>query len=462
MEACSKKKEIKRNNTAEQPNYSLNNITLSENINFPFSKNQLINNNLKFSTFEKDWFLLTYGWIDRLIFNKIDKKTITREHSINTPHYKREKFYLLSHEAIKELKNYGFKIEVMDKSQIQKTRENREGIVVKIGKKYYYTKKFLAIPDYVHLRNQNWLDKKVDDKNSYRMLTPEGFEFIKTHYKNFKLLTKEEIINRRDKSNLIIIDDDDDDNEFNHMILLSGSINGERIKFTDLASQDYGYLYFKNWIQIIHDDCEDSIDSINEDFIYLVDDMKPPPLIYLNSEGLDFVKKYYKNIQIIFEKTKSPEEIEKENFESDKSIVSSLIELNGYSKAEIINHLKNSLKRSDMHVNKIFSILELEKKVELKDQLFAFCESAINFNEGYIGKGKFLQYPLELDKNNIYYCFTQNNLRDFNKYSRKNYQLKELIDIVLDTLENNDDMQYVNKRFNGMRIRHIQIKRDLF
>lgn len=107
--------------------------------------------------------------------------------------------------------------------------------------------------------------------------------------------------------------------------------------------------------------------------------------------------------------------------------------------------------------------------MELRDKLFHFCKLATNFDEGgkndygsYV-KGdnpKFLQFPLKL--NSMYYCFTQDNLRDFNEYSKKNYHLKELNNLIADALENKEDMQYVNKRFNGMMTRFIQIKRDLF
>ena len=109
--------------------------------------------------------------------------------------------------------------------------------------------------------------------------------------------------------------------------------------------------------------------------------------------------------------------------------------------------------------------------IELKDQFFAFCTTAINFDEGYqdengnYRKGnnpKHLQYSLGLNKQDTHYCFTQNNLRDFNEFSKKNYHLKELNNLMLDCLKNNGDMQYVNKRFNNHRTRYIQINRDLF
>jgi len=115
----------------------------------------------------------------------------------------------------------------------------------------------------------------------------------------------------------------------------------------------------------------------------------------------------------------------------------------------------------------------------LRDKFLLFCKSAINFEadsyEAYydkIGNEKFkkirrsnpknIQYPLELDKNETFYCFTMNNLRDFNEYSRSNYQLKELNNLLMDTLENKEDMLYVNKRFNGIKTRYIQINRYLF
>lgn len=109
--------------------------------------------------------------------------------------------------------------------------------------------------------------------------------------------------------------------------------------------------------------------------------------------------------------------------------------------------------------------------LELKDQFFAFCKSAVEFDEGYIDdfgasrKGdnpRHLQYPLELDKDKIYYCFTQNNLRDFNEYSGKRYYIKDLNNLVVDALANKEDIQYVNKILNGIKTRYIQIKKDLF
>ncbi len=109
--------------------------------------------------------------------------------------------------------------------------------------------------------------------------------------------------------------------------------------------------------------------------------------------------------------------------------------------------------------------------MELKDKLFAFCKKAKDFDEGYLDingyfrKGdnpKHLQFPLKLDKNERNYCFTQDNLRDFNEYSKKAYYLKELNDLIADALEDKENIQLVNKHFNGNRTRYIQIKKDLF
>jgi len=109
--------------------------------------------------------------------------------------------------------------------------------------------------------------------------------------------------------------------------------------------------------------------------------------------------------------------------------------------------------------------------LELKDQFIHFCKLALKYDHGYDDnygnwhKGdnpKFLTCPLEIDKNKEYYCFTQDNLRDFNEYAKKNYNLKGLNNLLIDALENKDDMQYVNKRFQGIMTRYIQINKDLF
>ena len=129
--------------------------------------------------------------------------------------------------------------------------------------------------------------------------------------------------------------------------------------------------------------------------------------------------------------------------------------------------------------------IELEKKevfkalikgrqilpLELKDQFLTFCKSAIDFDEGYTDdNGIFrkgdnpseIHYPLKMNKDNIYYCFTQDNLRDFKQYAGKKYSMPELNGLISDALENKHDIEYVNKRFNGIKTRYLQIKRELF
>jgi len=128
----------------------------------------------------------------------------------------------------------------------------------------------------------------------------------------------------------------------------------------------------------------------------------------------------------------------------------------------------------DEKIETIFNPIKLGRQfipMELKDQLFHFCKKALKYDTGYDdnygnwhrgNNPKFLTCPLEMDKNNINYCFTQDNLRDFNDYAKKNYRLKELNNLVMDALENKEDIEYVNKRVQGIRTRYIQIRRDLF
>ena len=113
---------------------------------------------------------------------------------------------------------------------------------------------------------------------------------------------------------------------------------------------------------------------------------------------------------------------------------------------------------------------------ELLDQFFEFCLKAKKFEEDYNEektneagssyfvkhKGtnpKYLTCSLKLDKNGIYYIFTHDNLRDFNEYTKQNFSLKKLGELLEQTIEDKNLIKYTKSiRYGNNVIGAIKIR----
>jgi len=97
----------------------------------------------------------------------------------------------------------------------------------------------------------------------------------------------------------------------------------------------------------------------------------------------------------------------------------------------------------------------------LLDQFYYFCLRAINFEEDssepYYDKTgsehfkiirgnnpKFLTCALKEQKDGFHYAFTQDNLRDFNEYTKTKYNLKNLPTKLEDGLDDKEDIIHKN------------------
>jgi len=110
---------------------------------------------------------------------------------------------------------------------------------------------------------------------------------------------------------------------------------------------------------------------------------------------------------------------------------------------------------------------------DLMEQFYTFCIQAINYeesyedNDGIFRRGnnpKYLTCKLEKSKDNIYRVFTQNNLRDFNEYTKENHVLETLAYELQDAITKKEEINYSNcKPFkNKKQMRVILIHEEWF
>lgn len=90
--------------------------------------------------------------------------------------------------------------------------------------------------------------------------------------------------------------------------------------------------------------------------------------------------------------------------------------------------------------------------LDIRDQFYYYCNQAVYFDP----ENKEIKYPAYLsvkmeNYNPDYYLFTQDNLHDFNKYTSQNYTLKELKDLLYDSIEDKNLIKDARPRVNNSR-----------
>jgi len=110
---------------------------------------------------------------------------------------------------------------------------------------------------------------------------------------------------------------------------------------------------------------------------------------------------------------------------------------------------------------------------DLMQQFYTFCIQGINYEKSYeddngvFRRGnnpKYLTCKLEKSKDDINYAFTQDNLRDFNEYTKERHNLETLAYELQDAITNKENIIYSNcKPFkNKKRMRVILINKIWF
>ncbi|MBA7492888.1 hypothetical protein ES702_03441 [subsurface metagenome] len=110
---------------------------------------------------------------------------------------------------------------------------------------------------------------------------------------------------------------------------------------------------------------------------------------------------------------------------------------------------------------------------DLMEQFYTFCIQAIKYEESYeddngvFRRGnnpKYITCKLEKSKDNIHRAFTQDNLRDFNEYTKEKHNLEALSYELQDAITNKENIIYSNcKPFkNKKQMRVILINEEWF
>jgi len=248
-----------------------------------------------------DRYLLLSGLIELTDLKELKSKKINKEHSVGTPFYKNERFYLFSRNDMIKIKEYGYEIYITNLSELKRHRKKKFSITP-IDGHYYFIGKQILLSDYVYLRLKGWLERKDDYKVTYRRVGKEGIEFLKKAYPNMKIRTEAEIQKRRNmangriiltgkKSGCIRLREYEDDGEWLKWL--------KWLNFTDIADFDKGYLYFNNLVYFYHSILTNGINShyYKEDSKEKDSKEKDKEFTSYNLLGLYIIRRLYKNLR---------------------------------------------------------------------------------------------------------------------------------------------------------------------